>query len=160
MNALPPDIILDRKIEAIIADGHGLPRWGWPVPSPYNGATGKERIYVWQKNQIAWRVGLMPERSDCSVCLNREAHHWHGELYFRPFALMPICRSCHARLHRRFGSPHRWSTFLETLEPDNWTFALLPQQLSREDALTLSKEADWLGALKSYRADREEGRQK
>ena len=155
MSALPADIILDRKIETIIADGHRLPRWGWPVPAPYNGATGKERVYVWQKNQIAWQIGLIPDRSQCSVCSKRQAEHWHGELYFRPFALMAICRSCHARLHRRFGNPQRWSTFLEGIDPDNWTHALLTEQLSRREALRLAREPDWLAALKHLSQDRQ-----
>jgi hypothetical protein len=158
MSALPADMILDRKIDAIIADGHRLPRWGWPVPATYNGATGQERVYVWQKNQIAWQVGLMPERSDCSVCSKRQAEHWHGELYFRPFALMAICRSCHARVHRRFGSPHRWSAFLEGIDPDNWTHALLPEQLSRQEAMRLSRQPDWLAALKRLSQDRQADR--
>lgn len=158
MSTLPADIVLDRKIHVLIENGHPLPRWGWPVPAPYNGATGAERIFVWQKNHIAWRAGLMPERSSCSVCENRDAEQSHGENYFRPFALMPICRSCHARVHRRFRSPARWSEFLETIKVDNWAQILLPEQLSREDAIKLSKAPDWLGAFTAYAEDHQTSR--
>lgn len=150
MSTLPADIVLDRKIDSLIEGGHRLPRWGWPVPAPYNGATGAERIFVWQKNHIAWRVGLMPVQSVCSVCEDREATGRHGELYFRPFALMPICRSCHARVHKRFRSPARWGEFLETIKADNWAHILLPEQLSRADAIRLSNEPDWLNALTTF----------
>ena len=155
MSTLPADIVLDRKIDLLIEDGHPLPKWGWPVPAPYNGATGAERIFTWQKNHLAWHAGLMPARSVCSVCEDRGAEQWHGELYFRSFALMPICRSCHARVHRRFRSPARWNEFLQTIKADNWAQILLPEQLSREDAISLSNEPDWLGALTAY----SEGRQ-
>ncbi len=152
MSTLPADIVLDRKIDLLIENGHPLPRWGWPEPTPYNGATGAERIFVWQKNNIAWRAGLMPQRSVCSVCEVRHADQSHGELYFRPFALMPICRSCHARVHKRFRSPARWGEFLETIKADNWAQILLPEQLSREEAIRLSNEPDWLGALTTFSA--------
>ncbi len=148
MSALPADIILDRKIEAIIANGHRLPRWGWPVPAPYNGATGQERVYVWQKNRIGEMAGLLPPLGQCSVCNERRADHRHNEIYFRPFALMDICRSCHARLHRRFGNPVRWETFLnDVVDRDGWARSLLTVQIDREEAVWIAMQDDWLSAL-------------
>lgn len=147
---LPPDVLLDAKVEKLIADGHPLPRWGFPMPPTYNGATGAERIYVWQKNNIAWRKGWLPRAQTCSVCRSKRAEQSHGELYFRPFALMPVCRSCHARIHRRFGNPTRWHEFVHSLPPDNWTRALLTEQIERLDAIRLSAEPDWLAALMAF----------
>lgn len=147
---LPPDVFLDRKVEALIAQGHPLPRWGFPTPGSYNGATGEERIYVWQKNHIAWRLGWLPRGARCSVCEAKPAEQSHGELYQRAFALMPVCRSCHARVHRRFSNPARWRAFVATLSPENWTKTLLTEQIGREDAIQIAAEADWLAALKVF----------
>lgn len=150
MKRLLADVLLDQRVEALIAEGHPLPRWGFPTPATYNGATGEERIFVWQKNHIAWRRGWLPRGAPCSVCEVKPAEQSHGELYFRPFALMPVCRSCHARIHRRFGNPGRWFEFIERLRPENWTRALLTEQIVREDAIRLAAEADWLAALKAF----------
>lgn len=150
MSVTPPDVSLDRAVEALIAKGQPLPRWGFPTPCSYNGATGAERIYVWQKNAIAWRRGWMPRNEVCSVCEGRPAEQSHGELYFRPFALKPVCRSCHARIHRRFSNPERWRGFVSTLSPDNWCRVLLTEQIEREDAIRLASADDWLGALQSF----------
>lgn len=157
MKRLPSDVLLDRKVEGIIANGFRLPRWGWPEPAAYNGATGQERIFAWQKNNIAWRLGWLPRGQPCSICKGKQAEQGHQELYFRPFALMPVCRSCHARLHRRFGSPGRWEEFKEGLSPDNWARSVLTEQISRLDAMRLAAEPDWLAALTSYSEARREG---
>ena len=154
MKRLPADVLLDRRVEAIIADGYPLPRWGWPTPATYNGATGAERIYVWQKNNIAWRQGWLPRGVTCSVCRKRDAEQSHGELYFRPFALKPVCRSCHSRIHRRFGNPDRWSAFCNALTPENWARVLLTEQIKRVDAIRLAGEHDWLAALAEYGHDK------
>ena len=150
MKRLPADVLLDRKVEALVLAGFALPRWGFAIPGPYNGATGAERVYAWQKNQIAWRLGWLPRNQTCSICQVRPAEQGHQELYQRPFALMPVCRSCHVRLHRRFGNPHRWEAFVDQLSPDNWARMLLPEQLDRLDAIRLAAVPDWLGALTAF----------
>ena len=165
MTDQPPGIINDREIEAevdeIIRKGAKLPRWGWPVPAPYNGATGRERIYVWQQNRIGDLAGLLPPLGQCSVCQKRPADGRHGEIYFRPFALVDICRSCHARIHRRFGNPARWEAFLEeVVARDGWGHSLLTVQVEREEALRIAEKDNWLEGIKSLRADREASRQK
>jgi hypothetical protein len=152
---LPADVLLDRKVEAMIAGGYPLPSWGWPTPATYNGATGAERIYVWQKNNLAWRLGWLPRKQTCSVCEARPAEQQHGELYFRPFAIMPVCRSCHARIHRRFGIPDRWQAFTADLTPDNWARLLLTEQIERLDAIRIAAEPDWLAALNAFREARQ-----
>ena len=158
MKRLPKDVLLDQKVEALIADGFALPRWGFPVPGTYNGATGQERIYAWQKNQIAWRLGWLSRNQTCSICEAKPAEQGHQELYQRAFALMPVCRSCHVRLHRRFGNTKRWQAFVEQLSPYNWARVLLPKQLDRIDAIRIAAAPDWLGALttfsEAYRAGR------
>lgn len=150
MKRLPPDVLLDQRVEAVIADGFRMPRWGFPEPAPYNGATGPERIFAWQKNNIAWQLGWLPRGQTCSVCEEKRAEQSHQELYFRPFALMPVCRSCHVRLHRRFGSPDRWEEFKDGLSPGNWARSVLMQQIVRSDAMRLAAQPDWLAALTSY----------
>lgn len=150
MKRLPKDVLLDHKVEDLIADGCSLPRWGFPIPGPYNGATGEERVYAWQKNQIAWRLGWLPHNQTCSICEARPADQGHQEIYMRAFALMPVCRSCHVRLHRRFGNPDHWQAFVGQLSPDNWARVLLPEQLDRSDAMRIAAEPDWLGALTAF----------
>lgn len=154
MKYLPADVLLDRKVEAMIADGYPLPSWGWPTPATYNGATGAERVYSWQKNQLAWRLGWLPRNQTCSICETRSAEQSHQELYQRPFALMPVCRSCHVRLHRRFDNADRWHLFTSGLTPGNWAQSLLTEQIERLDAIRIAAEPDWLGALNAFREAR------
>lgn len=161
----PPGITNDRRIEAevdeIIRNGAKLPRWGWPVPAPYNGATGRERIYVWQQNRIGDLAGLLSPLGQCSVCEQRPADGRHGEIYFRPFALVDICRSCHARIHRRFSNPARWEAFLEeVVARDGWAHSLLTVQINRDEALRIAEQDNWLDGIKSLRGDRGAGLQK
>lgn len=161
----PPGIINDREIEAevdeIICKGAKLPRWGWPVPAPYNGAIGCERIYVWQQNRIGDLAGLLPPLGQCSICEKRPADGRHGEIYFRPFALVDVCRSCHARVHRRFGNPARWEAFLEeVVARDGWAQSLLTVQIERQEALRIAEQRNWLEGINSLRADRAVGRQR
>ena len=49
----PIDIQIERQVDIMIQRGCALPRWGWAVPSSYNGATGHERIAAWQKMIVA-----------------------------------------------------------------------------------------------------------
>ena len=161
----PPGIANDREIEAevdeIIRKGASLPRWGWPVPAPYNGATGRERIKVWQINRVGDLAGLLPPLGQSSICDKRPADGRHGEIYFRPFALVDICRSCHARIHRRFGNPARWQAFLEeVVGRDGWAHSLLTVQIERDVALQIAAQDNWLEGIRSLRADRAAGPQR
>lgn len=148
---VPADVQIERKVDEVIAGGSVLPRWGWPVPAPYNGATGQERIYVWQQNRIGQMLGLMPKHEICSACQSNKAVQNHGEIYFRPFALEPVCRSCHARIHRRYSSPVTWNAFLNEKAPKgSWLHALPMKPISRENALLIAERPEIFTALANY----------
>jgi len=155
----PADMVIERQVNEAIASGHPLPRWGWPQPPPYNGATGAERVYVWQQNRIGQMLGLMPRLGTCSACERRKAEGSHGEIYFRPFALHLVCRSCHARIHRRYGSPGTWQDFLNDGTPAGSWLRILPMKpISRVDALEIAKRPDVLKALAEYSAALQAGK--
>ena len=146
----PNDQIVERQVNDAIKGGMALPRWGWPVPRSYNGATGKERIAGWQKVLIAERLGLLPPRGCCSLCAVTVAEQRHTELYFRPIMSMPVCRSCHFAIHRRFNDPRRWQAFLAQRNcASSWSNALRTIELGREDALRISAAHDVFAALAS-----------
>jgi len=149
----PADIVIERKVDQAIANGHRVPRWGWPVPCPYNGATGPERIAGWQKTIVAQSLGFLPPLTDCTACEVRKAEQRHNEIYARSLAAMPVCRSCHARIHRRYGSPDTWHAFLrESIPATSWLRGLAMQPISRADGFRLAEQPDLLKAVASYSA--------
>lgn len=145
---VPPDIVIERAVDEIIQAGHPLPRWGWPVPGPYNGATGLERVGAWQKVRIAERCGLLDRPRDCCLCRKEDAAHRHAEIYHRPLTSQPVCRSCHFHIHRRFARPDDWCELLQR-HPDAqpWVKALRITELSRSEALRIAQRPDVFVAL-------------
>ncbi len=137
---LGADVEIERLVDHEIARGCPLPRWGWPIPGSYNGATGEERISGWQKVRIACRKGWLPEASACSICgRGGSGLHFHTENYFIPLLTMPICRSCHYRVHRRFSDPHGWVGFLLAHPSCLWIAAISRIELSRHQSLLLAR---------------------
>lgn len=104
-DAPPPDQILQARIEEEIASGLGVPQWIWPVPGPYNGSSGAERIKGWQVTKIALQRRWLDRHAPCSICQSRDRVQRHSELYGRPLLARPVCRECHFALHRRFREP-------------------------------------------------------
>lgn len=136
-----PDKIVEARVDAAIAAGVALPRWGWKTPGPYNGSTGAARVAGWQKLQLACRRGWHPWPTACSICGHDEHLHSHTELYQRPLLSKPICRPCHYRLHRRFRDPEPWLSLVRQ-HSQTWAIALLMTELTRRGALILAQKAD------------------
>ena len=134
---LPPDQIIEARVDAIIARGAPLPRWGWKVPGSYNGATGLERVAGWQKVQIACRENWMPWPTQCSICGHDKHLHHHVEIYFRPMMAEQICRSCHYRVHRRFVDGQSWLACI----PDRysgWALQIPLVEFTRSEAQAIA----------------------
>ena len=142
---VPPDIEIELLVDQEIAKGCALPRWGWPTPGPYNGATGALRIAGWQKVRIATQRGLLGWPRTCSVCRATTGLHRHAELYGRPMLAKPICRSCHFYVHRRFNRPDEWTTFLARHEKVGWISRLRLGELTVAEGRALEAQIDPLG---------------
>lgn len=144
---LPPDQIIEAKVDVAISGGHPLPRWGWKVPRSYNGFTGHERISGWQKVVIARRLGFLVNDAPCGVCGAPNAPQRHGEIYSRPLTAQPICRSCHYHVHRRFREPDQWLERIASLPAAKWVHALPLVELTRMEALQIARALDVFDAL-------------
>ena len=93
--------------------------------APYNGYSWKQRERILKAYQ---RGEAGPEFSfaelPCGMCgdPDRSPTEWHSEDYSEPFTFMPpqtypLCKSCHARLHKRFNAaPEEWELFCLHLE--------------------------------------------
>lgn len=137
---LYPDVAIEMKVDATIAAGTRLPRWGWAVPRPYNGATGVERVLGWQKIMIACRAGWLPWPTACTICGHDQNLHHHLENYFRALYVKPICRPCHYRLHRRFVDPDPWHHLTD--RHSGWATMITMVELDREEAQGLATRPD------------------
>ena len=157
MSDVPPDILIEREVEQAIAEGAFVPRWGWPTPRPYNGATGEERIVGWQKVAVARSLRLITRTGACTVCGAPAGGMRHSEIYARPLTAQPICRSCHFKVHRRFKDPERWIAFIEAVPAADWVYCLLTRELTRSEMLEIAKEPDVFAALASI--NQREGQQ-
>jgi hypothetical protein len=134
------DLVMLARVEKAVDAGARLARWGWPVPAPYNGATGLERISAWQKLYLARSLGWMPSPLFCSICRGDQRLHQHAENYFRPFIVHAICQRCHFCLHRRFRRPARWLQLLHDVAySPQWAREISLAELSRTDALRLAR---------------------
>lgn len=145
---IPPDILIEREVDKAIEAGCALPRWGWPIPGPYQGASGNERVRGWQKLHIAHRLGLLAWPTACTIC--RHNHHigLHAEIYFRVFTSKPICRSCHFHVHRRFMRPDEWRLSLRQFpNADDWVRQLQTTELTRDEAMAIAAKPDIFAAL-------------
>lgn len=145
---LAPDILIEQAVDRAIAAGFRLPRWGWPTPGPYNGATGRERVIAWQKVRVAQFLGILANSGPCGLCGSRDAAQLHGENYFRALLVKEICRSCHFHIHKRFQRPDIWAAKLSQFpSAQSWVLALRTIELSRADALAISRQPDVFAAL-------------
>jgi hypothetical protein len=120
----------------------------WPTPRAYNGASGAERIRGWQKVAVARNLGLIARTAPCDVCGQPAGSMRHGEIYARPLAARPICRSCHFTLHRRFGDPVGWEQFLSAMPAADWVHSLLTRELLRAEMLEVAGQPDVFEALR------------
>ncbi|KWV91736.1 hypothetical protein [Erythrobacter sp. YT30] len=144
---ITPDLLIERKVDHAIEGGERVPRWGWPTPRSYNGATGEERIAGWKKVAVARNLDLLPRSVKCEVCRVRDANGSHTEIYHRCMTTKPICRSCHFKVHKRFQKPERWLAFIETMPAADWVYALLTRELSRAEMLKVARAPDVFAAL-------------
>lgn len=136
----PADVALELQVSEVIAAGAQLPRWGWPLPRPYNGATGQERVAGWQLVRVAELQGWLVRSSSCSICEGRERLHLHTENYFRPMRVRSVCQQCHFCLHRRFRHPARWLQLLhDAARSAGWAREIGLDELSRSEALRLAR---------------------
>lgn len=139
----PADVALERRVTEAIATGASLPRWGWPLPSPYNGATGQERVAGWQLVHLAEQLGWLVRPRSCSICQESRRLHLHTENYFRPMRVRPVCQTCHFCLHRRFRSPDRWLTLIAKVPASGkWAARILLTELTREAAICSAARPD------------------
>jgi hypothetical protein len=139
------DILIERRVDELIAAGCRLPRWGWRTPTSYNGATGVERISGWQKLHIACKHGWIDWHQECSICGRTSSLHYHAENYFRPLVVEAVCRSCHFRIHRRWREPDVWLRFLAQHAGAQWIAKLRTRELTRSEAMALAKKVDPAG---------------
>lgn len=145
IDTVPADIQIERLVDEQIASGCTLPRWGWPIPRPYNGATGAERIGGWQKVRIATQRGWLEWPQSCSVCSATSGLHRHAELYGRPMLAKPICRSCHFYIHRRFARREEWFAFRTRHNSIAWISQLGLRELTASEARVLETQINPLG---------------
>lgn len=148
MDHTPHDLEIERAVDEAIAQGAFLPRWGWPTPRSYNGATGAERITGWQKVAVARNLGLIARTAPCDVCGQSAGSMRHGEIYARPLAAQPICRACHFKVHRRFVDPVGWEQFMSPMPAADWVHSLLTRELSRPEMLEVARQPDVFAALR------------
>lgn len=105
-----------------------LPRPTYLGDNSYNGFTGAERRRGDQVLQVLRKQGVVPEPETCDICGTTGRVGYHGENYFDPFSMAPLCFSCHMALHRRFRSPEKWFERLDQHadNPKIEDFHLLP----------------------------------
>lgn len=147
LGELPSDVAKQHIVEDAIRNGAILPKWGWPTPVPYNGATGDARIRGWQITWLATRLGLVAHAQACSICGRTTDLHQHSELYGRPLLAKAICKSTHFRIHRRFKSPTRWREFISGQSRETWLHRIPVVELTRSEAQALERTENPLGLL-------------
>jgi len=136
---------IERRVDAALARGMKRPSWNWKPLGPYNGATGSERVIAWQKLIVACRMGLLPWAYPltCSICGAGGKNGYHGENYFRPLYLTPVCKSCHTLTHIRFKYPARWQRLLNDYpNPDAWYARISFTELTREQSQMMAERDD------------------
>jgi hypothetical protein len=108
---------------------------GKPGARPYNGFTPAERQQKMQSVKAAIALGEIVPTRTCSVCARTfpYAVGFHSEDYADPFAVYPVCRSCHYMIHIRFWRPGQWVAYIARLAADGWfqCLSLDPLTLSR-----------------------------
>ena len=137
------DRAADAKVRAAILAGHPIPVSRYPLLKSYNGATGQERRDGGNRYTIGRELGLIPWPKFCSVCCSTRFVGAHNEIYARPCSAMPVCRSCHRLIHRRFYDPLPWlARAYQHAYPGAWFSKIAISELTREQMLWLSKQND------------------
>jgi hypothetical protein len=106
-----------------------LQRWRYdPLPA-YNGFSGDERVFMWQRQKWARKAGLYPAPEACAVCGIRTNLNFHSENYADLWNAIPLCLGCHMSIHRRFTHPAGWARRLALGrgESQEW-LKLLPRE--------------------------------
>lgn len=145
----PGDVKIQARIEQAIAEGHSVPRWGFPMLRPFNGYSGPERVRGWQITRVGGTMGLISWPNRCSICDAADRIGLHSELYGRPLLSQPICRSCHFHVHRRFRQPERWQAFLRQHGHLGWARRVGVKELTRREAYELERLRNPLGLADS-----------
>lgn len=137
------DRAVDAQARAAISAGHPMPVSRYPLLRPYNGATGQERRDNGNRYIIGRELGLIPWGKFCSICCSTRFVGAHNENYFRPCSAMPICRSCHRLIHRRFYDPSPWlARAHEHAYEGAWFTIISLTELSRDQSLWLSRQGN------------------
>jgi hypothetical protein len=137
------DRMIEEQVDRLVAKGFPVPVWNYPLPRPYNGATGYERRHNANKFYVARNAKLIPWGTHCSICMKRGSLGAHNENYFRPCNARPICRGCHMLLHKRFRHPGPWLAHArQHAFTGAWFTKMAVHELTRQQALYLASLAD------------------
>jgi hypothetical protein len=100
----------------------------------YNGFDGFERMRTWEVVKWLMAGGVMPTPKICDLCLG-EADQYHAENYFDFSAYVPVCRSCHGKVHNRLRFPSAWERNKASFAKPNehWVNLLRNQDLPIAD---------------------------
>ncbi|RWM04332.1 MAG: hypothetical protein EOR68_03760 [Mesorhizobium sp.] len=90
----------------------------------YNGYSWQQRAKIMPAYRRLTGRNAPFEGEPCAMCSDpdRPQGEWHSEDYSEPFSFQPpesypLCKPCHARLHKRFNSvPGEWELFCLHLE--------------------------------------------
>lgn len=81
--------------------GTSLPRARAVKPLiEYNGFSGYARMRTWEVAKWLMADDKMPAPGVCNLC-DRAADQYHAEDYYDFATYIPICRSCHGKVHSR-----------------------------------------------------------
>lgn len=92
--------------------------------APYNGYDWQQRAKIMPAYRRLTGRNAPFEGEPCAMCgdTDRPQGEWHSEDYSEPFSFQPpeaypLCKPCHARLHKRFNAlPGEWGLFCLHLE--------------------------------------------
>ena len=92
---------------------------------PYNGFDGYQRTRTWEVAKWLMAHGAMPKPKYCNLC-QASADQYHAENYFDFSTYIPVCRSCHGKVHNRLRNFDTWATRLKSfkLPALHWANAL------------------------------------
>ena len=89
-----------------------FPTWRWPIPRPYNGFTGIERVRGWQLSRWLEAAGSLPRPRTCSICKGHGRPAFHSESYYHIGRAPTLCPSCHRATHRRQREWKHWRSLV------------------------------------------------
>ena len=96
----------------------------------YNGFDGFARNRIWEVCKWLMAGGVMPAPAECDIC-GGEGTQYHAENYFDLTTYVPICKSCHSKVHNRLKNFRTWETRRAEFakSEDHWINRLEPEQL-------------------------------